>query len=84
MQENMTPSMRGLDFDEDDIIFDICPVCLWQYDVAAHNHPDTLIGANAVTLNQARENFELFGVFDKRFVGRGRKPFPEELPENNQ
>jgi len=68
---------------DDEIIVDICPVCFWQYDEVAHDKPDTMLGANAVTLNQAKENFKLFGSSEKRFMGKGRKPLIGELPESN-
>ena len=69
---------------DDEIIIDICPVCFWQYDEVAHDKPDTMLGANTVTLNQARDNFKLFGASEKRFIGKVRRPFPEELPESNR
>jgi hypothetical protein len=58
---------------DDEIIVDICPVCFWQYDEVAQDKPDTMLGANTVTLNQARKNFKLFGASEKRFIGRVRK-----------
>jgi rubredoxin len=71
---------------DDDIIFDFCDVCGWQYDVAAHNKPDISIGANKISLNEARKNYKLFGASKERLVGTDqiRKPLPEELPENNR
>ena len=69
---------------DDEVIFDICEVCYWQYDEVAHDKPDTMIGANSVTLNQARKNYKLFGASQMRFVGSCREPLPEELPENNK
>lgn len=68
---------------DDEVIVDICPVCFWQYDEVAHDKPDTMIGANGVTLNEAKENYKLFGASEKCFVSKIRKPLSEELPENN-
>ena len=69
---------------DDEVIVDICEVCFWQYDEVAHDKPDTMKGANSVTLNQARENYKKFGACEQRFVNSVRKPLVEELPENNQ
>lgn len=63
---------------------DICRVCAWQEDIVQRKDPDYVSGPNEVSLNQARKNFKLFGVSEKRFIGKGRKPFAEELPENNE
>ena len=65
-------------------LVEICPVCLWQYDVAAHNQPDKVIGANHVSLNHARENYKKYGVCEQSFIEKSftRKPLYEEMPEN--
>jgi len=68
---------------ENEPLFEICEVCFWQYDAVAHDKPNTIRGANAVTLNQAIENYKLFGISEKRFIGKGRSPTQDELPENN-
>ena len=66
--------------------FEICKVCFWQYDEVAHDKPETLIGANGVTLNEAIGNYKKYGVSETRFIGIGyvRSPLQEELPENNK
>jgi len=69
---------------DDEVIVDICEVCFWQYDVVAHNKPETVQGANNVTLNDARENFKLFGACEESFIDKVRKPRLKELPENNK
>ena len=76
-------TLKGGEF-EAGPLFEICDVCFWQYDEVAHDKPDTLLGANKVTLNQAKENYRNFGASEKRFVNDVRKPLPEELPENNK
>lgn len=68
---------------DDEVIVDICEVCFWQYDVVAHELPDRNIGANHISLNQARENYRLFGVCKPQFKHLVRTPQEEELPENN-
>jgi len=68
----------------DEVIVDICEVCFWQYDEVAHEHPDSTIGANHVTLNDARQNFMSFGASEQIFENSVRKPSDEELLEKNE
>jgi hypothetical protein len=68
---------------EDEVIVDICDVCFWQYDLIAHKLPDDNIGANHISLNQAKENYKLFGVCKPEFRDLVRDPIEKELPENN-
>lgn len=69
---------------EGEPLFEICEVCYWQYDEVAHDKPDTMKGANHVTLNEARKNFKIHGVCEEKFVHKVRPPLEEELPENNE
>lgn len=62
---------------------EICDVCFWEYDPVAHNKPDKLLGANHITLNEAKKNFQMYGVSEPKFKNKIRKPYKEELPENN-
>ena len=57
---------------------DICPVCFWEYDKVAHDTPDEAIGANGISLNEARENYKRIGVSEERFAANVRKPTDEE------
>lgn len=59
--------------------FEICPVCFWEDDNVQFEDPDYSGGANSVSLNQARENFKLFGAVSKEFVNQVRKPLPQEI-----
>ncbi|EAF8209936.1 glycosyltransferase, partial [Listeria monocytogenes] len=34
--------------------YDICEVCYWEYDVVAQEYPDEIIGANNISLKQAK------------------------------
>jgi hypothetical protein len=76
--ENFTVESR------DEIIVDICEVCFWQYDVVAHKKPDWNIGANHISLNQAKENYKRIGVCKGEYENMVRKPLLIELPENNK
>lgn len=89
MKKYQCPCCRYYTFESDfgdGPLFDYCEVCGWQYDPVAHDKPDALIGANHITLNEARENYKKFGASKKSFIetNRVRKPLLEELPENNQ
>ena len=64
---------------DDEIIVDICPVCFWQYDAVAQDNPDRAIGPNHVSLNQAKENFKLFGASEERVLEFVRKPRKNEI-----
>jgi len=68
---------------EDQPLFEICEVCFWQYDAVAHDKPNIKIGANHISLNDAKENYKGFGVCKPQFKHLVRPPLEEELPENN-
>lgn len=63
---------------EDEIVTDICEVCLWQYDEVAHANPEKNIGANKISLNEAKENFMQFGVSKKKYIGKNIAHLPRE------
>ena len=78
------PCCGNFTINYDTLIVDICPVCFWQYDEVAQEHPDRAIGPNhGVSLNTARDNYRSFGASSRENVQYVRKPLPEELPENN-
>ena len=35
--------------------YEICPVCGWENDPIAAAHPDSVLGANSMTLSEARQ-----------------------------
>ncbi|MBQ7065904.1 MAG: glycosyltransferase [Lachnospiraceae bacterium] len=65
--------------DSENIITDICDVCFWQYDEVAQNAPDSIIGANNVSLNMAKKNFKLIKAVEERFLDMVRPPHEDEL-----
>jgi methionyl-tRNA synthetase len=65
---------------DDEVIVEICEVCHWQYDHVAHGNPTKVIGPNKVSLNQARQNFLVFGACEERFVNRVRSATNDEKP----
>ena len=60
--------------------FEICPVCFWEDDNVQFEDPNYEGGANEMSLDQARENFRIWGAVSKEFMGRVRKPLPQEMP----
>ena len=58
--------------------FQICPVCYWEDDGIQFNDPTYEGGANSLSLNKAKENFQKFGVIEERFKAYVRPRFEEE------
>lgn len=69
---------------EDEIVVDICEVCLWQYDEMAQNNPEKIIGPNKISLSEAKENYKQFGVSKKRYIGENlnRMPSDDEISQS--
>ena len=59
--------------------YEICPVCFWEDDPFAYENPDECCECNSVSLNQAKENFKLFGACHKDMIKYTRKPTADEL-----
>jgi hypothetical protein len=59
--------------------YEICPVCFWENNHVQFRDP-TWIGANKVSLLEARENFARFGATEERFKSFVRHPYPDEYP----
>lgn len=64
---------------DDEVVIDFCEVCLWQYDIVAHENADINIGANKISLNEARDNYKKLGVSKEKYRGKNltRNPLPE-------
>lgn len=67
----------------EDILWDICPVCFWENDIF-EDVSDRYSGANHMTLAQGRENYKIYSVCDPKHSSYVRMPQKEELPENNK
>lgn len=63
--------------------YNICPVCYWEDDIVQIEDPDFQGGANEESLNQARNNYKIFGACSRKFIDKVRKPYCKELPEKN-
>jgi hypothetical protein len=64
-----------------DNTFQICLVCYWEDDGVQLNDPNYEGGANRISLNEAKKNFEEFGAIEKRFVTQVRPPNKDEVKE---
>ena len=58
----------------------ICPVCRWEDDLLQSEAPDARAGANLVTLQEARVDFERWRDAGMPKDARRRPPLPEERP----
>ena len=64
-----------------DNTFQIWPVCYWEDDGVQFDNPNYEGGANRVSLNKAKRNFEKYGAMEKRFVNQVRPPNDDEMSE---
>ena len=58
--------------------FDICPICYWQKDFFQEKNTDDSGGPNLISLQEAKENFKIFGAIEKQFKKHVRLPFDNE------
>ena len=65
--------------EEPDGSHEICPVCFWEDDSTQNNDPDYDGGANKVSLNEAKINFEKYGACTESAVPFVREPNIEEI-----
>lgn len=61
--------------------YDGCEFCNWQNDGLQMNHPDYAGGANWLSLNQARSNYEKYGVIMTDKDKQERKDFYIKMNE---
>lgn len=60
--------------------WDICEICHWEDDPLQYDSPELEGGANAVSLLQARMNYDEFGACDEVSRDAMRAPLPQECP----
>jgi hypothetical protein len=58
--------------------YQICPVCFWEDDPVQFDDPDYEGGANKVSLNKAKQNYQLFGAVDEGSIELVRQPINSE------
>ena len=61
--------------------FEMCPVCWWEDDGQDDHDADRVRGGpnGTLSLNQARQNFVIFGASEEIFQSQVRPPKPEEI-----
>jgi hypothetical protein len=59
----------------------MCPVCWWEDDGQDEHDAEEVRGGpnGTLSLSQAQVNFEKYGASEESFVGRIRKPLPDEI-----
>lgn len=62
--------------------FEICEICGWEDDRVQCHDPTYQGGANGPSLNEARNNFLLFGASCREDIKRVRAPRDNEIPSN--
>ena len=61
---------------------EICPVCFWENDSIQNSQPDYSGGANKISLNEAKENYKVYGAIMKEYIKYVRAPYDEERNTN--
>ena len=59
--------------------YEICSICFWEDDAVQFDDPSYEGGANAVSLKQAKKNFDAIGASEAKFLGNVMKPSPDHL-----
>ena len=54
--------------------YEICAICYWEDDKYQTENPESINGANKISLNQARKNFAEFGAVEIEFTKNVRIP----------
>ncbi|MBC7446960.1 MAG: hypothetical protein H7330_02755 [Hymenobacteraceae bacterium] len=64
--------------------FEICSVCFWEDDGQDDSEAHVIKGGpnGAMSLSQARTNFQLFGACELDHIRSVRRPFSNEFPDS--
>ena len=61
----------------------VCPICLWEDDLAQLRFVDMPGSSNQVSLIRGQENFIDIGSAEKRKAAQARSPYPGELRDDH-
>jgi len=61
---------------------EVCPICLWEDDLAQLRFPRMPGSSNQVSLEDAQRNFQTLGVAERRNRGLGRAPMGTDAEED--
>ncbi len=76
------PCCGHLVFDREPGYHQVCPICLWEDELAQLRFPTMPGVSNAVSLMDAQLNYQRFGVAERKNQGRGRQALAgEDLEE---
>lgn len=76
--KNQCPCCGFYTLDAEEPKFDICPVCFWENDPFQTKNPEE-VGANSVSLIEAKGNYRKFGACEVGLMSRTRAPKLEEM-----
>lgn len=62
--------------------YEICEICYWEDDYYQTENPMEEGGPNAVSLIQAKENFEKFGACEYDMIKNVRNPTEKDIRKN--
>lgn len=62
-------------------MYELCPVCFWEYDPHKSADPATNKGANGISLVDARGTFLRIGAMSDAFLSEVRAPTANEIPD---
>lgn len=63
---------------ENNSLYEICPVCFWEYDPIQNDNPNYSGGANSISLFDAIHNYQKYGAISKEYISFVRKPYKFE------
>lgn len=59
-------------------MYEICPVCFWEYDPIQNDNPNYSGGANSISLFDVIHNYQKYGAISKEYISFVRNPYKFE------
>ena len=75
------PCCGHLVFDREPGYHQVCPICLWEDELAQLRFPTMPGVSNSVSLVDAQSNYQRFGVAERKNQGQGREALDSEAVE---
>lgn len=72
------PCCGHLVFDQEPGHHQICPICLWEDELAQLRFPTMPGISNTVSLLDAQQNYQRIGVAERKNIGQGRAALDDE------
>lgn len=83
MKKYTCPCCGYKTIEREDTFYDLCPVCFWETDPYQLANPAYSGGANRPSLQEAQQNFILFGACEKEVFAYTRLPLVDEVKDEN-